>query len=108
LRRVLTQAEEAAYREKIAAIKRIREAEDCQRRAAAATKADAILCGSQAATDDHPYLVRKQVKAHGLRMSEGALVIPIESRGQICSLQFIDADGNKRFLAGGRIAGCYS
>ena len=30
-----------------------------------------------------------------------------DGEGRIHSLQFIDADGNKRFLSGGRIAGCY-
>lgn len=30
-----------------------------------------------------------------------------DSVRQLSSLQFIDADGNKRFLSGGRVTGCY-
>lgn len=56
----------------------------------------------------HPYLVRKQVKAFGIRQYRNCLVIPLrDTLGVIHSLQFIDAEGNKRFLAGGAIAGNY-
>lgn len=58
---------------------------------------------------DHPYLTRKRVAAHGLRISRaGSLLIPahdIEHR--IWSLIRIKKDGAKRFLRGGRIEGCF-
>jgi putative DNA primase/helicase len=31
----------------------------------------------------------------------------MRAEGKVCSLQFIGADGEKRFLTGGRVAGCY-
>jgi putative DNA primase/helicase len=58
---------------------------------------------------DHAYLVRKGVKPYQLRMSRGALLVPLynESR-ELVNLQFIDVDGNKRFLSGGKKQGCFS
>lgn len=57
---------------------------------------------------DHPYLTMKGVKSHGLRISKNSLVIPLhDSAAALHSLQFIDAEGNKRFLSGGRKHGCY-
>lgn len=56
----------------------------------------------------HPYLTRKYIKPYGVREYRGKLVIPLyDMRGTICSLQFIDGDGNKRFLSGGRKKGRY-
>ena len=59
--------------------------------------------------DNHPYLARKGVRAYGIRqVSDGRLVIPIRDRdGEIHSVEFIDSDGAKRFLPGGRKAGCW-
>jgi putative DNA primase/helicase len=56
---------------------------------------------------DHPYLASKGIKAHAARLHNGALVIPVCDGGELHSLQFIAPDGNKRFLTGGRVAGCY-
>jgi phage/plasmid primase-like uncharacterized protein len=58
---------------------------------------------------EHGYLGRKGVKAHGeLREYRGALVLPLrDAQGEIHSLQFISADGDKKFLPGGRVAGCF-
>jgi putative DNA primase/helicase len=52
--------------------------------------------------------VKKSVQSHGLHLHNGLLVIPLrDSDGNLHSLQFIDSDGNKRFLSGGRKKGCY-
>lgn len=77
------------------------------RQAEAAEKAAAIWDEAAPAPDDHPYLVRKGIQAHGARLHNGALLIPMREGGELHSLQFIGADGAKRFLAGGRVAGCY-
>jgi putative DNA primase/helicase len=55
------------------------------------------------------YLTAKGVQPHGeLREYRGALVLPLRgTNGELHSLQFIGADGTKRFLTGGRIAGCF-
>ena len=102
--RRLTPHEEAAHRARVEAIRHAREAEDAKRKAEARDKAAAIWQAAQPAPNDHPYLVEKGVKAHGLRMHGGALVVPLYSGAELHSLQFIGPDGEKRFLAGGRVA----
>ena len=55
---------------------------------------------------DHPYLEKKGVSSHGLRVSGDRLVMPlINADGQMRSLQFIDGEGGKRFLKGAQAAG---
>lgn len=55
----------------------------------------------------HPYLQKKRVKPWGVRQLRDQLLVPARRGGVIHSLQMIDAEGNKRFLTGGRIKGCY-
>src|SRR3990167_9436017 len=54
------------------------------------------------APDDHPYLVSKKVRSHGLKSWNDNLVVPIVSSesGELVSLQFIGPKGEKRFLKG--------
>jgi len=55
---------------------------------------------------DHPYLARKGVQAFDLRVWKGLLLVPVRDlAGELHSLQFIGADGGKRFLRGGRVQG---
>ena len=65
----------------------------------------------QAATADpsnHPYIKNKQITPFGIKQRGGTLIIPLrDSEGVLHSLQFIDVDGNKRFLSGGKVSGCY-
>lgn len=58
----------------------------------------------------HPYLLNKQIQAHTARLTQDdLLMIPIVNEHyEICSLQYIDTNGNKRFKKGGRINGCCS
>ena len=105
--RKLTPAEEAAHRAKVEAMRREREAEELKTKTEAKAKASAIWNAATPATDDHPYLTRKGIKANGARLHKDALVIPMRAGGEIHSLQFIGTDGDKRFLTGGRVAGCY-
>jgi putative DNA primase/helicase len=84
------------------------EADEARRRAEARERAAAIWRAAPPADDGHPYLARKGIKANGLRLHKGALVVPIrDADGVLHSLQFIDEDGTKRYLTGGRVAGCY-
>jgi putative DNA primase/helicase len=55
----------------------------------------------------HPYLTRKGVKPYGIRQDGDLLLIPMRDGAELCSLQTIAPDGHKRFLPGGRVAGCY-
>jgi putative DNA primase/helicase len=59
------------------------------------------------ASNDHPYLHRKGVGAHGLR-SDGAgrLIVPLRDLdGVLHTVEFIAEDGSKRYLPGGAKAG---
>lgn len=58
----------------------------------------------------HPYLTQKRVQPHNARVSGNTLIIPIgdAQTDEICSLQFISADGSKKFLTGGKLKGCFS
>ncbi len=105
--RNLTPTEQAAHRARIEAMRREREAEDTRRHAEAASKAATIWKAAKPALEDHPYLVKKSIKTHGLRVHGGALVIPMRDGAELHSLQFIDPDGDKRFLTGGRVTACY-
>ena len=105
--RTLTPVEEAEHRAKVEAMRREREADETRRRAEAAATAAAIVTAATPAADDHAYLVRKGIRANGALLHQGKLVLPMRADGRVHSLQFIGADGEKRFLTGGRVAGCY-
>jgi putative DNA primase/helicase len=101
-------AEQAAHQERIKAAQAKRQAERDAKEARAREEAcliwaEAIQAGS------HPYLTRKGVSAHGaLLHKDGRLVLPLrDASGALQSLQFIDKDGAKRFLPGGKKRGCY-
>jgi len=56
----------------------------------------------------HPYIQKKGIKPFGAMTLNSSLVIPLRnSKGELTSLQFIQADGGKKFLTGGEITGCY-
>ena len=105
--RTLTADEEAAHRAKVDAMRREREAEEARRKSEAKGKAAAVWQKTKPASGDHPYLIRKGIKASGAKQYNDALLIPMRADGEIHSLQFIGPDGDKRFLTGGRVKGCY-
>lgn len=76
--------------------------------AQARTKAQRLWGRAKPATNAHPYLERKRINAYGLRQLRDMLLVPARDlHGTLHTLQFIGADGTKRFLTGGRITGCY-
>lgn len=107
--------------------------QDRQREAGRAAAAAAAVAAWEAAApaDSHPYLTRKGVPSHGLRVVHqgmrarlwndekgewqdvaavraGELLIPAhDEAGRLVSLQRIDAAGIKRFVMGGRAHGCH-
>lgn len=103
----LSSAEKAEFSRRKEEARNAREAEQACVHAEAAEKAQAIYA---AATDcsEHVYLTVKGVSpAPGLKLQNGFLAVPLyKDDGDITSLQFIDADGKKRFLTGGRKKGC--
>ncbi len=106
-RMTVTQRKE--YCEKIAEARDKHEREKQKRQLQARRKGEYIWRSASVLTDgNHPYLVSKQVKNHGLKLYKRLLVIPLRDEdGILQSLQFIDAEGNKRFLGGGKIQGGY-
>lgn len=105
--RRLSRDEEAHHRMQIAAMRRERQTEHAKRLAASREEAVALWQEASQAPDDHAYLIAKGVKAYGLRILDGALVVPMRDDAELHSLQFISGDGGKRFLPGGRVSGCY-
>jgi putative DNA primase/helicase len=100
-------AEHEAFKRNVEKAKAETEAERKAKQAEAASKAAAIWQAAKPASEGHPYLTRKGIKASGARLHNDALVIPMRNGGELHSLQFIGPDGDKKFLTGGRVAGCY-
>ncbi|MCC6008873.1 MAG: toprim domain-containing protein [Rhodobacteraceae bacterium] len=76
----------------------------------AASRAARIWAAASPAPDNHPYLVAKRVAPLSLRRdARGHLVVPLQDvDGHLHSLEFIAADGTKRFLAGGAKKGHFA
>ncbi len=104
----MTAAEREAHRRRIDAMKVQRDADTAERQAAAAVEAERRWQAAQAYIQ-HDYLTAKGVQTYGLRVdTAGALLVPMrDTAGTLHSLQSIAADGEKRFMPGGRVKGCY-
>jgi putative DNA primase/helicase len=101
-------AEHAELQRQIKAMQQARDAERVVVQATARERAAKLWLRARPATNQHPYLLRKGVGAYGIRQLRELLLIPArDGNGQLQTLQFIGADGAKRFLSGGRIVGCY-
>ncbi|MBW9249921.1 MAG: hypothetical protein GJU72_12840 [Acidithiobacillus ferriphilus] len=97
----LTSAERETLRHRIEQDKRrAQEATEARHRDAAA-RALRIWKDSAPASPAHPYLVRKGIAPGIARQHLGALVLPVaDFSGALHGLQFIDAEGGKRFISG--------
>lgn len=85
-----------------------REVELGIKHAMAASMARDIWERAAPANPGHLYLLAKQILPHRLRQRCAQLLVPLEDiHGHLWSLQTIDTDGNKRFLSGGRVTGCF-
>lgn len=104
--RKLSQEENAAHRARMQAAEKTRAAAEQQAKQLAAAKAEDVWKAASPAKT-HPYLDRKSIKPHGAQIYQEALVIPMRAGNTLHSLQFINPDGSKRFLTGGRVKGCY-
>lgn len=103
-----TPEEKARFLLEIEENKKRRAAEAKEKQSTSKERADWIWYRTSEATPDHPYLVRKQVPPVGLGLYKGALVLPMRDiDGELHSLQFIKEDGQKNFLGGGRVEGCF-
>lgn len=107
--RKLTVAEEMAHTRRMAEARKIREAEQERLREVVSDTVAAIWESAAPATADHPYLKRKGVGAHGARVTgDGRLIVPLyDDAGELSSLQYISADGDKKYHPGGATGGCF-
>ena len=113
----MSETERAAYRQRMEVIRRQREEDEKQRHTKAAKSAQQIWNTAKPASNSHPYLQRKGVPAHKLRLYRGplaiagqpvdrALIVPLHApEGGVCSLEFITTEGQKLLLPGGRKRG---
>ena len=67
----------------------------------------ALLWASAKPVAFHPYLDRKWVKAHNIKQLGEELLIPMFENKELKSLQYIQANGFKKFHAGGKTKGTY-
>ena len=102
----LTHAEKLEYKRQVQETKAKRKAEQEKRHKDAEKRALAIWNRSRpAASPSHAYVKAKRMGITNIRQLRDSLVIPLYQGGKITSLQFIDKQGNKKFLSGGRIKG---
>ncbi|RKT47492.1 toprim domain-containing protein [Thiocapsa rosea] len=96
------------FRAMIKTARRQRDAEQQATWTRAAYTAASVWPTCPPAPADHPYLLKKEIGPHVARLaSDNRIALPIGDGSALTSLQFIAADGSKRFLTGGRIAGCW-
>lgn len=107
--RELTALESLEVTERFREASEIRERQRMFKQKATAEECRTIWDSLEAAPEDHPYIYRKGVKAHGARITQdGRLVLPLfDEHGDLCSLQYIDVDGKKMFHPGGKARGCF-
>lgn len=115
-------AEQIAEREaKYAERQKVHATEELVEEAKAAIRANQRLAAANPATDDHPYLKKKGVKNHGLKVGKwwkmdhitgkrlelhNVLYVTLkDAAGNVCSLQGITAEGVKIMLSGGKKQG---
>jgi putative DNA primase/helicase len=106
--REMTPQEQKSIQERMARDRKARLAALEQRHSEAADKAQTLFQRFRTAPEHTLYLKSKGVcPAENLRINDtGDLVVPIlDLNGNVQSLQFIFADGKKRFLSGGKKAG---
>lgn len=105
--RQLTMVEELAVKKRMDDAKKEREAELNKKHEQAAVTVQTIWDNCQDADPRHPYLVRKGVKPHGIRMtSEGTLLLPLlNAEGTLATVQYITMDGEKKYHPGGQAGG---
>ena len=105
----LSLAERADVQRRWQEAERERTRTEKERHAQARKTAAWILDHSAPASASHPYLAAKGIQRHdAILQRRDALVLPLrDANGELHSLQFIGADGQKLFLKGGRVAGCF-
>lgn len=82
-------------------------AETAQKQEKAADEA-AQVWAAGAESGASPYLASKGVSGYGVRYASDLLLVPLcDEGGKLWNVQRIAAAGEKRFLTGGRVSGCF-
>lgn len=107
--REFTAAESMALTLRMEEAKKLRDAEKAKGQQTASEIAETIWVQAGIATAEHPYLARKGIETHGARVTgDGRLIVPLYSpSGALSTLQYIAADGEKRYHPGGATGGCF-
>jgi putative DNA primase/helicase len=108
--RQFSEDERRAHQERVKDARLAAAAELASEHQAAADACATIWEKARDALADNPYCVSKGVKPLGLREfhDKRTLLIPLrDSAGKLWSLQFVDAQGRKRFKTHGKMRGCY-
>ena len=96
------------HKAEIAALQKKAEVKAAEKYSQAAKRAQSMWEASQPC-EKHPYLEKKKVLSYGLRQDKhGNLMVPLyDKQMSIVGLQFIAADGTKRFLTGSKKSGSF-
>lgn len=107
--RTLSVADEMALTRQIAQAQEERKKQQAQLQESVSEVIGRIWDDGAAASADHPYLKRKGVKPHGLRITgDGRLMVPMLSKdGELSSIQYIGADGDKKYHSGATAGDCF-
>ena len=103
----LSEEEKAKFVKRQQELRDQAEQEKQQRAADAAERAQRIF-EKLPAGGKSDYLQRKKVRNFGIKFSRGSIVVPVRNaNGDLVGLQFIDAEGGKKFLTGTPKRGCF-
>lgn len=104
----LTQEERKEYAKRIEAMRKASDKKLAEAQDAAALEAAQVWKNSVLAMD-HPYLKRKGIQAHGIKINQdGDLIIPrYDFKGKLWSYQTITKDGDKKYQFQGRTNGTF-
>ncbi len=103
-----TEAERQEQRERMEAARRQRDAEQARQHERAAARAANLWRKARPADPKHPYLAAKGIPPLKARQLGARLVLPLYTFDRrLASLQFIDGDGGKKLLSGGRKRGAF-
>ena len=107
-RDMLTSAERQAWSKQMKEAKAKRKADQVRINAEAREKAVDVWQTATTEPSSHPYIKNKQIIPIGIKQRGENLVIPLlDSDAVLHSIQFIDHEGNKRLLSGGKVTGHY-
>ncbi|MBQ3695150.1 MAG: toprim domain-containing protein, partial [Synergistaceae bacterium] len=96
------------YRQKAEEERKKREAERKQKQIEASEHARILFESLKEAPGNHKYLQTKQIYSYGLRIKDTSLAVPLrDMQGIVRSIQWINADGTKKFYSGASTYGLF-